>query len=98
MPVHYILNTSFPVLLHRHTTADKQVVLDRLGIYDTSWASVSDPNESAVGIHSMLLLNGLCLKKLAGSLLFRNCWNDSYIGSLEIFVPACEAKQLSLLR
>ena len=72
------------------------MVLDRLGIYEPSWTSTNDPNESAMGIHSMLLLNGLCLKKFAGSLLFRNCWNDSYLGSRGMFVPACECSDINV--
>ena len=40
---------------------------------------MSDPFESAVGIQSMLLSNGLCEKKFAGSFLFRVCEKESVL-------------------
>ncbi len=40
---------------------------------------MSDPFESAVGIQSMLLSNGLCEKKFAGLFLFRVCEKESVL-------------------
>ena len=40
---------------------------------------MSEPLESAIGIQSMLLSNGLCEKKFAGSFLFRVCEKESVL-------------------
>lgn len=36
-----------PVLVHRNTTVSKQVLLDRLGMFDPSWAIMSERYEIA---------------------------------------------------
>ena len=55
---------------------------------------MSDPFESAVGIQSMLLSNGLCEKKFAGSFLFRVCEKESVLIISVVHVPAQEWRDI----